>query len=86
MAGNKDKGDDGYSSRFSLAVGRRIPTMFYKEEEPRTKEYLILLLNYSIEENKTAIHTLKMTHYIQNNVYVYFRYNNDETVMVHEQQ
>ncbi len=34
-------------------------------------------------KNKTVIHTGKLMHFIpENNVYVYFRYNDDETVMV----
>ena len=34
-------------------------------------------------KNKAVIHTGKLTHYIpENNVYVYFRHNDKETVMV----
>jgi hypothetical protein len=34
-------------------------------------------------KNKTVIHTGKLTHYLpDNNVYVYFRHNDTETVMV----
>ena len=34
-------------------------------------------------KNKTVIHSGKLTHYVpENNVYVYFRHNDTETVMV----
>jgi glycosidase len=37
---------------------------------------------FTWRKTKTAIHTGKMTHYIQRTMYTYFRYNNNETVMV----
>jgi hypothetical protein len=44
---------------------------------------LILLLNCSMEKTNEAVHFGKMTHYIpENNVYVYFRYTDNKTVMV----
>jgi hypothetical protein len=43
---------------------------------------LILLLNCSNGE-KPRVHFGKMTHYIpENNVYVYFRYTDNKTVMI----
>jgi hypothetical protein len=35
-----------------------------------------------MEKTNEAVHFGKMTHYIQNNVYVYFRYTDNKTVMV----
>jgi hypothetical protein len=44
---------------------------------------LILLLNCSNGETNEAVHFGKMTHYIpENNVYVYFRYTDNKTVMI----
>jgi len=44
---------------------------------------MILLLNYSIGEKQRSNSHWKTTHYIpENNVYVYFRYNEKESVMV----
>jgi hypothetical protein len=36
-----------------------------------------------VEKKPPAVHSGKMTHYIpENNVYTYFRYNDDNTVMI----
>jgi hypothetical protein len=44
---------------------------------------LILLLTVPMEKTNEAVHFGKMTHYIpENNVYVYFRYTDNKTVMV----
>ncbi len=68
------------------AVGKVIKIMLLsKKEELRDKVNIsILLPSYSIgEKAKSAVHFGKMTHYIpENNVYTYFRYNDNETVMV----
>ncbi|MCX2679910.1 glycoside hydrolase family 13 protein [Galbibacter sp. EGI 63066] len=90
MEGDKGKGDgdirrdfpggwkgdtdpDNYRDAFT-AEGR---TETQKEYFNFTKK----LLNW--RKNKVVIHSGKTTHYIpQDNVYVYFRYNDEETVMV----
>jgi hypothetical protein len=57
-------------------------TMLYKEAVLLAKiNILILLLNCSNGE-KTTKRYMVMTHYIQNNVYVYFRYTDNKTVMI----
>jgi hypothetical protein len=57
---------------------------FTKEGRTLAKiNILILLLNCSNGENQRSVHFGKMTHYIpENNVYVYFRYTDNKTVMV----
>lgn len=51
------------------------------EKENESFNHLRTLLNW--RKNKTVIHLGKMKHFIpENNVYVYFRYNDTETVMV----
>jgi glycosidase len=50
-------------------------------EQKKFYEYTSKLFNW--RKNKSVIHTGKMTHYIpENNVYVYFRYSEKESVMV----
>ena len=85
MAGNKDKGDaairqdfpggwEGDTNNAFTDAGRTA-------EQKQYFEFTAKLFNW--RKTQTAIHSGKMTHYIpENNVYVYFRYNADETVMV----
>ncbi|MFZ4435709.1 MAG: glycoside hydrolase family 13 protein [Flavobacterium psychrophilum] len=85
MAGNKDKGDPdirhdfpggwkGDANSAFIAAGRN-------EIQQKYFDFTAKLFNW--RKAKTVIHTGKMTHYLpQNNVYVYFRYNEQETVMV----
>lgn len=85
MAGNKDKGDADIRQDFSggwngdknnafTASGRT-------EVQKQYFDFTAKLLNW--RKNKSVIHSGKTTHYIpENNVYVYFRYNEKETVMV----
>ena len=85
MAGNKDKGDadirqdfpggwNGDKNNAFTASGR---TDVQKQYFDFTAE----LLNW--RKSKSVIHFGKTTHYVpENNVYVYFRYNEKETVMV----
>ena len=85
MAGNKDKGDadirqdfpggwNGDKNNAFTASGRT-------EVQKQYFDFTSKLLNW--RKNKSVIHSGKTTHYIpENNVYVYFRYNEKETVMV----
>lgn len=85
MAGNKDKGDadirqdfpggwNGDKNNAFTASGRT-------EVQKQYFDFTSKLLNW--RKNKSVIHSGKTTHYIpENNVYVYFRYDEKETVMV----
>ena len=85
MAGNKDKGDadirqdfpggwNGDSNNAFTKLGRtNIQNQYF--------DFTAKLLNW--RKNKAVIHSGKTTHYVpESNVYVYFRYNNNESVMV----
>ena len=85
MTGNKDKGDGdirrdfpgGWSgdsiNAFSANGRTAIQNEYYS--------YMSKLLNW--RKNKPVIHTGQLTHYIpENDIYVYFRYNNTEKIMV----
>jgi glycosidase len=85
MAGNKDKGDadirqdfpggwNGDKNNAFTANGRT-------EVQKQYFDFSSKLLNW--RKSKSVIHSGKTTHYVpENNVYVYFRYNENETVMV----
>lgn len=85
MAGDKGKGDadirqdfpggwKGDSNNAFSASGRTV-------EQAKYFDFSKKVLNW--RKNKEVIHTGKLTHYIpENNVYVYFRHNDKETVMV----
>ena len=85
MAGNKDKGDadirqdfpggwNGDKNNAFTASGRT-------DVQKQYFDFTAKLLNW--RKNKSVIHSGKTTHYIpENNVYVYFRYDEKETVMV----
>ncbi len=85
MAGNKDKGDadirqdfpggwNGDKNNAFTASGRT-------EVQKQYFNFTAKLLNW--RKNKSVIHSGKTTHYIpENNVYVYFRYNEKEAVMI----
>ncbi|PZO31559.1 MAG: alpha-amlyase [Flavobacteriaceae bacterium] len=85
MAGNKDKGDadirqdfpggwNGDKNNAFTASGRT-------DVQKQYFDFTSKLLNW--RKNKSVIHSGKTTHYIpENNVYVYFRYDEKETVMV----
>jgi glycosidase len=85
MAGNKDKGDayirqdfpggwNGDKNNAFTASGRT-------DVQKKYFDFTSKLLNW--RKNKSVIHSGKTTHYIpENNVYVYFRYDEKETVMV----
>lgn len=85
MAGNKDNGDadirqdfpGGWKSDSNNAFTNAGRT----EKQKQYFDFTSKLLNW--RKNKEIIHFGKMKHYIpQNNVYVYFRYNDTESVMV----
>lgn len=85
MAGDKGKGDadirqdfpggwKGDSNNAFSASGRTA-------EQSKYFDFSKKVLNW--RKNKDVIHSGKLTHYIpENNVYVYFRHNDKETVMV----
>ena len=85
MAGNKDKGDadirkdfpggwNGDANNAFTAVGRTA-------EQQKYFDFTSKLFNW--RKSKSVIHYGKLTQYIpENNVYVYFRSNDSQTVMV----
>jgi glycosidase len=85
MAGDKGQGDgdirrdfpggwNGDTNNAFTASGRT-------EEQQKFYDFTSKLFNW--RKNKEVIHSGKMMHYIpENNVYVYFRYNDKESVMV----
>ena len=86
MNGNRDKSGDG-DIRKDFPGGWNEDTNNAFTNEGRTLEqknyfnFTSKLFNW--RKSKSVIHTGKMTQYIpENNVYVYFRYNETETVMV----
>ena len=85
MAGNKDKGDAAIRQDFPGGWEGDTNNAFTNAgrtaEQKQYFDFTSKLFNW--RKSKSAIHTGKMTHYIpENNVYVYFRYNADDTVMV----
>ena len=86
MRGNKDKlGDADIRRDFPGGWKSDSQNAFnLKTQTPTQKEYYDYtskLLNW--RKNKNVIHTGKTKHYVpENNVYVYFRYNEKESVMV----
>lgn len=85
MKGNKDNGDadirhdfpggwNGDSNNAFTEAGRT-------SEQDAYHQFTAKLFNW--RKTKQVIHTGKTTHYVpENNVYVYFRYNENESVMV----
>ncbi|MBQ0909870.1 glycoside hydrolase family 13 protein [Flavobacterium sp. F-328] len=85
MAGNKDKGDAAIRQDFPGGWEGDTNNAFTNSgrtaEQKQYFDFTSKLFNW--RKSKSAIHTGNMTHYIpENNVYVYFRYNADDTVMV----
>jgi glycosidase len=85
MAGNKDKGDADIRKDFPGGWNGDTNNAFSKagrtEEQQKYFDFTSKLLNW--RKSKDVIHFGKMKHYIPvNNVYVYFRYNQSESVMV----
>jgi glycosidase len=85
MAGDKNKGDADIRHDFPGGWEGDENNAFVKEgRTPGQSEYFDFTSKlFNWRKTKAAVHFGKMTHYIpENNIYVYFRYNNDETVMV----
>ncbi len=85
MAGDKGKGDGDIRRDFPGGWNGDTNNAFNKagrtEEQNKFYDFTAKLFNW--RKNKTVIHNGKTTHYIpENNVYVYFRYNEKESVMV----
>jgi len=85
MAGDKGKGDGDIRRDFPGGWNGDTNNAFTKagrtEEQNKFYDFTAKLFNW--RKNKTVIHNGKTTHYIpENNVYVYFRYNENESVMV----
>lgn len=94
MAGSKDVGDGDIRREFLGGWPDHKQNAFTKDGRTTLQEkyHAITKKLFNWRKNKTVIHTGKTTHYIpENNVYVYFRYNNinpndnktqNQTVMV----
>ena len=85
MAGNKDEGDAGIRKDFPGGWEGDANNAFTKKGRTETQNdyfnFTSKLFNW--RKTKSVVHFGKMTHYIpENNVYVYFRYNTLESVMV----
>lgn len=85
MAGDKGKGDAAIRQDFPggwKGDGTNAFTANGRTElQNQYFDFSKKILNW--RKNKTVIHTGKLTHYVpENNVYVYFRHNDAETVMV----
>lgn len=94
MAGSKDLGDGDIRREFPGGWPDHKQNAFTKDGRTTLQEkyHAITKKLFNWRKNKTVIHTGKTTHYIpENNVYVYFRYDNinpndnktqNQTVMV----
>ncbi|MEK8179374.1 glycoside hydrolase family 13 protein [Flavobacterium buctense] len=85
MAGDKGKGDGDIRRDFPGGWNGDTNNAFTKtgrtEEQNKFFDFTAKLFNW--RKSKTVIHNGKTTHYIpENNVYVYFRYNEKESIMV----
>ncbi|WP_291102349.1 MULTISPECIES: glycoside hydrolase family 13 protein [unclassified Flavobacterium] len=85
MAGNKDNGDADIRQDFPGGWKGDANNAFTKEGRTEMQndyfDFTSKLFNW--RKTKSAVHFGKMTHYIpENNVYVYFRYDASESVMV----
>ena len=85
MAGDKNKGDADIRKDFPGGWNGDTNNAFTKagrtDEQQKYFDFTSKLFNW--RKSKSVIHNGKMTHYIpENNVYVYFRYNESENVMV----
>lgn len=85
MAGDKNKGDADIRKDFPGGWDGDTNNAFTKsgrtEEQQKYHDFTSKLFNW--RKSKSVIHKGKMTHYIpENNVYVYFRSNETESVMI----
>lgn len=85
MAGNKDFGDADIRQDFPGGWEGDTNNAFTKEgrTESQSQYFDFTQKLFNWRKTKSVVHDGKMTHYIpENNVYVYFRYNTTESVMV----
>ena len=85
MKGDKGKGDADIRRDFPGGWKGDANNAFTKEgrTEEQQKFFEFSSKLFTWRKSKDVIHSGKMTHYVpDNNVYVYFRYNEKETVMV----
>lgn len=85
MAGDKGKGDADIRQDFPGGWEDDANNAFTKSGRTveQSKFYDFTAKLFQWRKNKSVVHFGKMTHYIpENNVYVYFRHNDTETVMV----
>ncbi|HLO73921.1 MAG TPA: glycoside hydrolase family 13 protein [Flavobacterium sp.] len=85
MAGDKGIGDGDIRRDFPGGWAGDKNNAFLKSERTAEQEQFHAFTSklFNWRKNKTVIHTGKTTHYVpENNVYVYFRHNEKETVMV----
>ena len=85
MAGNKGVGDGDIRRDFPGGWNGDTHNAFTQtgRTQEQNKFYDFTSQLFQWRKSKTVIHTGKMMHYVpENNVYVYFRYNEQETVMV----
>ena len=85
MDGDKGKGDGNLRQDFPGGWPGDSKNVFSRtglsDTEKEALDFTQLLLNW--RKNKEVIHTGKLKHYIPyDGIYVYFRYNDDESVMV----
>ncbi|MFT3753039.1 MAG: glycoside hydrolase family 13 protein [Paludibacter sp.] len=85
MTGNKDKGDGDIRHDFPGGWASDSINAFTPQGRSAAQNekfnYLSKLLNW--RRTKTVIHTGLLTHYVpENDIYVYFRYNATENIMV----
>ena len=85
MAGNKDNGDADIRQDFPGGWEEDANNAFTKEcRTPEQNEYFDFTSKlFHWRKNKSVVHFGRMKHYIpENNTYVYFRYNDEDSVMV----
>jgi glycosidase len=86
MAGNKDKGDAAIRQDFP-GGWKAIPTMhLQRRTNCKQNEYFDFIAKLFNCKTKQLFILENDALIPENNVYVYFRYNKNETVMVNEQQ
>jgi glycosidase len=85
MSGDKEKGDADIRQDFPGGWGTDENNAFIKEgrTQGQNKYFDFTSRLFNWRKTNEAVHFGKMTHYIpENNVYVYFRYTAEKTVMV----
>lgn len=85
MKGNKDLGDADIRQDFPGGWETDTQNAFIKESRTELQKQYFDFTKKVLHwrKNKTVIHTGKTTHYVpENNIYVYFRHNDNESIMV----